>query len=209
MTMVAGILGGIGSGKSTVSRLFADLGAHVLDADALAHESLARPEIVAAVRAAFGDEVIGADGVVDRKRLGRIVFDRGDRDGLARLNSIVHPVVTAALNAALAAERARGTNVVILDVPLLLGSPWATECDVLLFVKASEASRRARCRARGWDDDETARREARQPSVEAKEAAADVVIENDGDLEGLRRNAVRLFDEWKRSGNGAANGEDR
>ena len=209
MTKVVGILGGIGSGKSTVSRLFADLGALVLDADASARDVLALPETVAKVRAEFGDEVVGPDGLVDRSRLGRIVFGKGDQSGLARLNAIVHPLVRRDLLAKLRDARLAGRAVVILDVPLLLESPLRAECDVLLFVRASEATRRERCRLRGWDQDEIARREARQTPLAAKESVADAFIENDDDIESARRRAFSLYRDWTSSGTGDAHGEGR
>lgn len=188
--VIIGLLGGIASGKSRIAALLVERGAQTIDADALAHGELERPEVREAVAAAFGPEVLDAGGAVDRRALAARVFD--DPAALAKLEAIVHPGVIAAIGRALEATDAPA---IVLDVPLLAESGLAALCDELIFVDASRETRVARARARGWSEAELARREARQRPLEEKRAAATAVINNDGDLERTRRQVEEF---WRR-----------
>lgn len=154
--IVVGLVGRMAAGKSTVARMFAALGAHVIDADALAHEVLDEPEVRRAVAARFGAGVLAADGRVSRRALADVVF--GDGPGaaaaLADLEAIVHPRVRDRMEAALAAHRRAeaaggGPRVVVLDVPLLVQAGWAEACDRVVVVECDEEVRRRRLEARG------------------------------------------------------------
>ncbi len=179
---VIGLLGGIASGKSRVAALLARRGARVLDADALAHAELARPEVRARIAAELGPGAIGAGGEVDRAALARRVF--ADPSARRRLEAIVHPGVIAAIEREIraAAERAGRREVVVLDVPLLAEAGIVGACDELVFVGASIETREARARARGWPQGEVARREASQRPLDEKRRAATFAIDNDGDI---------------------------
>ena len=164
--IVLGLVGRIGAGKSTVARLFARHGAHVIDADRIAHEVLREDVVKAAVAARFGPGVVGADGEIDRRGLAGLVF--GDEPkraaALAALEAIVHPRVRGRIAAELsrlrhAAQGAPG-GVVVLDVPLLVQAGWADACDRLVVVECAEEVRRERLAARGWTATEREAREA-------------------------------------------------
>ena len=190
--MILGILGGIGSGKSTVTRLFAEAGCAVIDADQIAHELLKIPAIKSRIRDRFGDEVIDLAGEVDRQALARRVFDRPAE--LADLNALVHPPVRDQILEKINAHRRQASNpsrspreVLVLDVSLLASSPLSRECDHLLFVDASEALRQSRCESRGWSPDEISRRENHQAPLAEKRRMARWIIDNNGLLDETRR----------------------
>jgi dephospho-CoA kinase len=164
---VIGIVGRMAAGKSTVARRFAELGAVVLDADAVAHEVLDEPEALAAIAARFGAGVLAADGRASRPALARRVFgpDAEHAAALAELEAIVHPRVRARLDALLAdlraAEAADGRpRVAVLDVPLLVQAGWAEACDLVVVVECPDDVRRARLEARGMGSAERLAREA-------------------------------------------------
>lgn len=154
--IVVGLVGRMAAGKSTVARLFAARGAHVIDADAIAHEVLDEPEVRRAVVARFGAGVAGADGRMDRRALADVVFagDAAAEAALADLEAIVHPRVRRRMEAALAALRQAetaggGPAVTVLDVPLLVQAGWAGACDRIVVVECEEPVRRRRLEARG------------------------------------------------------------
>ena len=163
--IVVGLVGRMASGKSTVAGMFAALGAHVIDADAIAHEVLDAPEVRRAVAARFGPGVLATDGRIDRPALARAVFGDGvEPRTLADLEALVHPGVRARMEAALDAHRraeaAAGVRrVIVLDVPLLVQAGWADACDRIVVVDCDEAVRRTRLEARGLDPAQQAARD--------------------------------------------------
>ncbi|GEB51708.1 MULTISPECIES: dephospho-CoA kinase [Streptomyces] len=187
-----GLTGGIGAGKSEVSRLFAGYGAVVVDADRIARE-VVEPGTpgLAAVVAEFGEEVLTADGALDRPKLGSLVF--GDDERRAALNAIVHPLV-GERSAEL--ERAAGPDAVVVhDVPLLVENGLAPLYDEVVVVDASCATRLDRLvRLRGMDEQEARARMAAQASREERLAVADVVIDNDGPLAQLEPQVRRVWE---------------
>ncbi|MBI4574978.1 MAG: dephospho-CoA kinase [Planctomycetes bacterium] len=199
---IVGLVGGIGSGKSTVAGFFAEEGAHVIDADELAHQALRQVATRRSVVEAFGQGVLGTDGEVDRRRLAAQVFGDGAR--VARLNGIVHPAVRAEVRRRLEAHDAEGGGVAVLDVPLLLEGPLASLCDHVVFVDAPRAERAARVRSgRGWDEAELERREAHQTPLERKRVQADWVVANGGEREEARRQVRELWRAHLARGRGA------
>jgi dephospho-CoA kinase len=186
-----GLTGGIGAGKSSVARRLAAHGAVVVDADAIAREVVApgTPGL-AAVLAEFGDTVRGADGGLDRPALAKIVF--ADKDALARLNAIVHPLVGARRAEIVAAAPADA--VVVDDVPLLVETDAAGAFDLVLVVAAPEPVRIERLgRDRGMSTAEARSRIAAQATDEQRAAAADVVIDNDGTEADLTAEVDRVW----------------
>jgi dephospho-CoA kinase len=186
-----GLTGGIGSGKSTVARRFAELGALVIDADALARE-VVEPgtDGLAAVVAEFGEQVLDGDGRLDRPALAQLVF--GDEAARGRLNAIVHPRVRARA-AELIAAAPPGT-VVVQDVPLLVETGQADTYDLVVVVEAPEELRvRRLARDRGMSADEVRARMAAQASDEQRRAVADVVLVNDGTPDDLRAKVDQLW----------------
>ena len=191
---VIGLTGGIGSGKSTVSRLLAELGAVVLDADTVGHQAY-QPgtETWKELVAAFGEEIVSPDGTIDRKKLGAIVF--GDPESLARLNRIVHPRMFDMMKAQIEEHRRQSVSVVVLEAAILLEAGWTPLVDEVWVTVASEPTvvRRAIERT-GLPEEQVRARIRSQLSNKEREKAASVVISNDGDLEELRAKVAEL---WK------------
>ncbi len=182
MKKVIGILGGIGAGKSTIARMFGQLGCAVIEADALAREAMDEPDVIAAVTALLGRDVLDDGGRIDRPAVSRQVF--ADADKLKKLEAIIHPRVGAKRAALLATYQHDPAVVAVVDdVPLLLEKGLDQGCDVLVFVEASRAVRLERVRGRGWDESELDRREKRQLALDMKRDRADYVVTNGADRE--------------------------
>lgn len=178
-----GLTGGIGAGKSEVSRLLASYGAVIVDADKIAREVVepGTPGLAAVVEE-FGADVLSADGTLDRPKLGGIVFS--DPGKLKALNAIVHPLV-GARSAELEAS-AGPDAVVVHDVPLLTENGLAPLYDLVVVVDAAPQTQLDRLvRLRGMAEDEAKSRMAAQATREQRLAVADLVIDNDGPLEAL------------------------
>lgn len=187
--VIIGLLGGIASGKSTVARMLAALGARVVDADRIAHRVLEEPEVAAEVGAALGTEVLAAGGKPDRARIGAVVF--ADPDRRRALEGILHPLILRRIREELAA--AGDADAVVLDAPLLLEGGLAELADLLVFVDASGTERTRRAGERGWSPDELARREAGQREPEEKRRLATHVVRNDGSIEELEVRVKELY----------------
>lgn len=197
--MVVGVLGGIGAGKSTVTKMLADLGAETVLADDLAHEALDRPAGRAALRSWIGPAAFDGDGKVDRAALAERVFS--DPRELRRLEEIVHPEVKRRIEKRVLEHRkAGGGGILALDVPLLLESALHRLCDALIFVEASDATRAARVAARGWRREEIERRERLQASLAEKRQVAGHVIDNSGAIEKTREQVAALYQELASGG---------
>ena len=191
--MQIGLTGGIGSGKSTAAGRFAELGALVIDADALARE-VVEPgtEGLAAVVAEFGEQVLDGAGRLDRPALARVVF--GDDAARGRLNAILHPRIRARA-AELIAAAPPGT-VVVQDVPLLVETGQSGPYDLVVVVEAPDELRVRRLgRDRGMPAEKVRARMAAQATDEQRRAAADVVLVNDGTPEDLRAKVDALWTE--------------
>ncbi|WP_405819331.1 dephospho-CoA kinase [Streptomyces sp. NBC_00838] len=188
-----GLTGGIGAGKSKVSRLLVSYGAVLVDADKIAREVVepGTPGLDAVV-GAFGPGVLTADGRLDRPKLGSLVFS--DSEKLATLNAIVHPLVRARSEEL---EGAAGEDAIVVhDVPLLVENGLTGLYDVVVVVDASSETRLDRLvRVRGMAEAEARSRMAAQATRERRNAAADLVIDNDGPLEKLK---PQVRDVWER-----------
>ena len=193
--LVIGILGGVASGKSLVSSELARLGAGVLDADRAGHEVLRMPAIMAAARERWGDDIFGADGQVDRKRLAKIVFSPPPEGPRQRkyLEELTHPEIGRLLERQAREMSEAGAVAAILDAPLLLEAGWDKFCGRLIFVDAPRELRLRRALARGWSEKEFAVREGVQECLESKRGRADVVVDNSGLPEQTRDQVQRLW----------------
>lgn len=180
--LVIGIVGGIGSGKSTVARMLAELGASVIDADALGRELLEVPELKDELTRMWGREILDKAGKIDRSRLARQAF--ADRQNLEQLNALVHPLLLKRLRRKLEAHRAANDHpLLIIDAALLLEWGLDTICDKLVFVGAHLELRNKRVQGqRQWEPDELARRENLQLPLSQKQARADYFIDNSGTI---------------------------
>ncbi|HVA77389.1 MAG TPA: dephospho-CoA kinase [Candidatus Binataceae bacterium] len=192
--LTIGLTGGIGSGKSTVAKMLAELGAPSLDADKVGH-SIYAPGGPAYqdVVAAFGDKILAPDGTVDRKKLGPIVF--GDPAQLKKLNSIVHPKMLAEMRAMVAAMRSRGeTKPIVVEAAILIEANWIPMCDEIWLVTATRERVLERVeRDRGMAREQTEARIRAQLSDAERMRYASLVIKNDGSIEELRAEVERVW----------------
>ncbi|MFF9042525.1 dephospho-CoA kinase [Streptomyces parvulus] len=191
-----GLTGGIGAGKSEVSRLLVEHGAVLIDADLIAREVVApgTPGLAAVVEA-FGADVLAADGSLDRPKLGSIVF--ADPERLAALNAIVHPLVGERSRAL--EEAADEDAVVVHDVPLLTENGLAPLYDVVVVVDAAPATQLDRLvRLRGMTEQDARARMAAQATREQRREIADLVVDNDVPLDELRRRVAEVWTELTR-----------
>ncbi len=179
-----GLTGNIATGKSTVGRMLADLGARYIDADEIAHEVIARGGAAFQdVVAVFGADILDANGEIDRRRLGGIVFSDAAR--LRELEEIVHPAVLARISETLATP---GEKVAVLDAIKLLESGLSLVCDTVWVVTCPRDQQLDRLlRTRSLTLEEALLRINAQPPQEEKARRADVVIDNGGSLASTRR----------------------
>lgn len=194
------LTGNAAAGKSTVARWFKEWGATLIDADDLVRE-VERPgsPTLAEIARRFGNQVLRVDGSLDRPRLRRIMLENpAHREAL---NAIVHPPVQTRRNQLVGEARARGDAIVVNDIPLLFEVLDPTAFDFVILVDAPEAVRRARLRERGLGTEEIDRLLAAQLPAHVKRGRSDIVLDNGGTLERLKRDA---WDAWqtikKRSG---------
>ena len=201
VTVVIGLSGGIGSGKSTVSRMFRALGATVIDADAIVHELQAPGmPMVAELAAAFGLGILDASGALDRKALGAIVF--ADEAARLRLNQIVHPQVGAEFARRLAAAIEATATLIVLDIPLLFegresgkGSAASRNVEATVVVWAPESVQIERQIARdGCTREDAIQRIRSQLPLDRKRELADHVIDNSGSLADTERQVRALYE---------------
>lgn len=187
---VIGLTGNIATGKSTVSQMLADLGAHVIDADMVTHEVMRRGGTAwQDVVLAFGEEVLGPDGDIDRGKLGAIVFR--DPAALAQLESIVHPLVTEEIRAL---TRRSPAPVQVRDAIKLIESGAADTCNTVWVVTCPREIQVERLmRTRDLSRTEAELRVDAQRPQEEKVARADAVIDNSGSLEETRRQVERAW----------------
>jgi dephospho-CoA kinase len=182
--ITVGLTGGIASGKSEVGRMLAAKGAHVVDADRVAHSVYAPgAEGYARVIDAFGPEVVAEDGTIDRRKLGAIVFGQPER--LKQLTDIVWPLTGQALADLIRNERESGRDILIVEAALLPEAGWKRLMDLVWLVRTPTEQARERIMKRdGLNTEQTeARLNARQP---IDPAIAELIIENDGDLADLQ-----------------------
>ncbi|WP_031177539.1 dephospho-CoA kinase [Streptomyces sp. NRRL B-3253] len=191
--LIVGLTGGIGAGKSEVSRLLVEHGAHLVDADRIAREVVepGTPGLAAVVEA-FGESVLAADGSVDRPKLGEIVF--ADPERRAVLNGIVHPLVGA--RSAELQSQAPQDGVVVHDVPLLTENGLAELYDLVIVVDVEPRTQVERLvRSRGMSEEEARARMAAQAGREERLAVADIVIDNEVSLDALRGRVAEVWTE--------------
>ena len=190
---VIGLTGGIGSGKSTVSRFLGEMGAVVLDADKVGHQAY-QPgtETWKELVAAFGEGIVAPDSTIDRRKLGTIVF--ADPEALARLNRIVHPRMFDMMKAQIEEYRRQGVDVVVLEAAILIEANWTSLVDEVWVTMAPEAAVLERVKKqRGLDEGQTLARIRSQLSTEERTKHADVVINNDGDLDEVKSKVKELW----------------
>ena len=193
---VLALTGGLGSGKSTAAEVFAGRGAVVIDLDVVAKTLLDEVEAVRdRVVAAFGEDILGPDGTVDRTKLAQRAF--ASDEATERLNAVVHPAVLAAVAGALdaLALQAAPPRVVVLVIPLLAESALFLEpVDAVLAISATEETRIERAISRGMSRVDAENRIARQAGDAERREIADYVIENDDDLDSFRADVIAFWE---------------
>lgn len=196
--VIIGLTGGIASGKSSVSRILADLGAVIIDADHTARQ-VVRPGEPAwhEIRRVFGAGVLKPDGQLDRAGLGAIVF--ADPKARRKLNDIVHPRVIGQIEKEISRERDRGSRVVIVDAPLLLETGMEGMVDQVWVVAVTEETQIQRLMARdGLNREEACQRIKSQMPLAEKLQKADRIIDNNGSPAETREQVLGL---WTTLGN--------
>ena len=192
--IVVGLTGGIASGKSTVSRFLSDAGAHIIDADQIAQEVVEKgaPAYFDIVDH-FGEEILLADGAIDRKRLGDLIFN--DPEKKAQLNAIVHPRVNERAGQMLSyLARKSPDAVIVLDIPLLFEVEREKGLAEVIVVYVPEALQRERLMKRdGIDEKAAMARIHSQMPIEEKRNRATIVIDNSKDVEATRQQALTIF----------------
>ncbi|HAL27270.1 MAG TPA: dephospho-CoA kinase [Chloroflexi bacterium] len=194
---VVGLTGPIGAGKSTVAGLLRDLGARVLDADAIARDEQSRGTTgYSAIVQQFGTEVLGEDKEIDRRKLADVVF--ADPRRLEQLEKILHPRVIARILEA--RKMLPGDQILVVEAIKLVETSLRSLCDRVWVVLAPRDELLSRLAARGMSEAGVAARFSAQASAEQFRDAADVVIENDGDRDALRAAVAAA---WSRVRDGA------
>lgn len=189
--IVVGLTGGVASGKSFVASCFEEFGAHRIDADQVAHEVLKDNVVIEEIVDRWGSTILDNDGQINRKRLGKIVFEDPDGNELDVLESIVHPKIRIRIRERMEQlRRSAQVETLVLDIPLLYEGEYDQHCDYVIYVDAKLEVRQQRAKLRGWADDELAKRESRQLPVEAKKLRADIVIDNSGSKEATAKQLV-------------------
>jgi len=190
---IIGILGGVGSGKSTVAAEFAKLGCRIIDADRIAHALLERKDVREKVVSVFGEGILDSAGKIDRKKLGDMVFADGDR--LSALNKIIHPLVLGRAEQLIERySRENQVKAIVLDMPLLVEVGWAERCDKLIFVDCRRQLRVDRAKKIGIiGKNQHKIRENFQISLDKKVVIADNTVDNNSDFSGLAKQVADIF----------------
>lgn len=190
---VLGLTGGIASGKSTVSSIFKSLGAYVIDADKIAHQIYEEdPELVQKLVDSFGQEILIASSIIDRDKLGKIVFNNPSK--LKQLENLVHPAVRKKILHEIHEAGNKAYTLCLVDAALLVETGFYKYYDGLIVVQASPAQQRERLKARNeLSEEEITKRMQAQSSLEEKLKVANWVIDNSGCLEDTRKQVQELY----------------
>jgi len=190
---VIGILGGIGSGKSTDALQIANLGCAVIEADKMAHDVLDNEDVIGTISTIFGADTLSPEGTVVRSKLAEKVFDNAEL--LEKLQSIIHPPVMEQCEDLLARYLAAPSiPAVVLDIPLLMESGVDRRCDVLIFVESPPSARLQRAKEyKGLSPEQIKKREKFQISLDKKRGIAHYVVQNNSDLSGLAEQVAQIY----------------
>jgi dephospho-CoA kinase len=190
---VIGIIGGVGSGKSTVAAEFGKLGCAIIDADKIAHKLLDEPGVKEQVVSIFGQAILKSGGKIDHKKLAGIVFD--DAQKLSVLNDIVHPPILQRAEELMRQYNCQNqVKAIVLDMPLLVEVGWSKRCDKLIFVDCDRQLRVERAKKMGvFDENQHKIRENFQISLDKKVAVADNIIDNNSGFSALAEQVAKIF----------------
>jgi dephospho-CoA kinase len=199
--IVIGLTGGIASGKSTVARMLSELGAVVIDADKVGHEAF-RPHTEAwrKVVAAFGKDILGQNQEIDRSKLAQLVFN--DPKALKRLDRIMHPLMHRIVEKKIEALRHQGVEVVVLEATLLIEAKWTDLVDQVCVTITPEAAVVNRLVSqKGFTEEQARARIKSQTPIAQRAKNADVVIENNLDINTLRKKVEGLWQQLQSTKN--------
>jgi dephospho-CoA kinase len=198
--VVIGVVGGIASGKSEVTRMLSTMNATVISADEIAHRVLLEPDVIGALVDIFGVGILHEQPsapdqarTINRKSLGSMVFGDSDEKRVMRrkLESIVHPRIRQIAREELATRLLDTSRpLIVLDAPLLIEGGWLSYCNRVLFVDSPDAMRKKRAMERGWTEQEWLDRESAQLSFAEKRKFATDILVNDGTLIQLQQRVV-------------------
>jgi dephospho-CoA kinase len=204
--LVIGVVGGIASGKSQVTRLLGEMNATIISADEIAHRVLREPDVIDSLVKLFGNSILIENGPrqdgslgIDRKKVAAMVFGnsaeaQGNRK---QLEAIVHPRIRQIAKSELEAlKRDAKVRLIILDAPLLIEGGWLPYCDRVIFVDSPDALRKQRAMERGWTAQEWHDRESAQLSLSEKRSHATDVLVNDGTLGQLQQRVSEMVASW-------------
>jgi dephospho-CoA kinase len=188
--LVIGLVGGVGSGKTTVARVLSDLGCVVVESDEIAREVLDQPDVQRELVQWWGDSILEKSGTICRQRIAEIVFrDSAER---SRLESLTHPLIEARRKAIFDAAPA-ACPALVIDAPLLIEAGLQEICDLTIMIDTPREVRVNRVLSRQWTSRDLDSREAAQLPLDEKRSMADHVVRNTGDLEALRCEVETLF----------------
>lgn len=188
---VVGIIGGMASGKSTISKLFARLGAKVVDADEIAHKVLSIHKVKLQLIKIFGGKIADKNGSLSRKAIADKVF--ASKGNVRRLIKIVHPLIRKGIDKKIAI--ADKDNIIIIDAALLCESGYILKCDKVVFVKTPLKVRERRAKNKGWSSKEIIRRERFQLPVNKKMLFADYIIDNSKTMNYAFKQVKKIYSE--------------
>ncbi|GHT16287.1 dephospho-CoA kinase [Planctomycetales bacterium] len=189
--VLLGLIGGIGSGKTTVAEMFHRRNVPVINADRIGYQVLQLPQVIEAAQLRWSGAILTSDGQIDRKHVADIVFN--DAQERTFWNDLTHPLIADEVNRQIRQYELDGVKRCLLDAPLLLESGWNTITDKIIFIDVPFELRLQRVQERGWTESELKRREAAQWSVERKKQFADVVIDNSGTLDATQTHVDRVL----------------
>ncbi|MEQ1826950.1 MAG: dephospho-CoA kinase [Pirellula sp.] len=206
-SIVVGIVGGVASGKSVVTQFFSELGGHIISADAIAHRVLREPDMVELIVHEFGPVILtddtrhlsGRARVIERKKLGGLVFGDHASERRRRLEFIVHPRIRQIARTELDDVKQQGQHAyIVLDAPLLIEGGWLAYCDKVIFIDTPDERRRHYAMERGWTESEWRQRESAQLSLDEKRRKATDVLVNNHGLSELQNRLFAMVNSWQR-----------
>lgn len=190
---VIGVVGGIGSGKSEVARMFAGCGGDLFDADSEVHGLLKDEAVKLRIKNCFGEAIFDLQGEIDRKELAKIVF--GETKSRELLESILHPLIlrNAEQKIKIFKEFSK-FSFLVMDIPLIIEKGWSNLCSFLIFVDCDRTQRLRRCEKRGWTEAEWEKRENSQMPLTKKALFCEYRIDNSGDLAYTNKQVLDLIE---------------
>ncbi|MDD3265113.1 MAG: dephospho-CoA kinase [Dehalococcoidales bacterium] len=192
---IIGLTGGLGSGKSTVAAVLAELGAHVIDADRVAHQVLAENQgVKTRLVKRFGSRILDLDDSINRSALARIVFSSVYETRF--LNRLLHPLVRRQIEKSIQLLSKEGTGVLVIEAALLIEAGWQDLVQDIWVTQAPLKIRLERLEARGFSQETALERIRQQADDNKRREFAHVIIDTDTDLDSLKRNVTLIYEEY-------------